>query len=105
MNTNRELNLAEIPYETGELRFRYSRYLSSEKNRWIRHGLFCSYYPNGRIASEGNYLDGKENGVWKDFHENSQIAAEGTYTNGEKIGVWKYWDSNGKLEIEENYSS
>jgi antitoxin component YwqK of YwqJK toxin-antitoxin module len=90
-----ELNIAEIPYETGEIRFRYSRYMASDGSKWIRHGLFRAYHKNGTLASEGNYVDGLENGVWRDYHENGRLAAEGTYEKGQEVGLWKYWDGNG----------
>lgn len=102
MNNEDELNIAEIPFESGIIRFRYVRYLSIEKNKWIKHGLYCAYYPSGNLASEGTFKDGYEEGLWKDFHENGQLAAEGMYKQGKKIGLWRYWDSNGKLEDEEN---
>ena len=96
-----QLNIAEILYESGEVRFRYSRYLAPDGTKWIRHGLFDAYYPNGKLASTGNYEDGSEIGLWKDFHENGTLAAEGNYQKGEKVGEWKYWNSNGELEDEQ----
>ena len=57
-----DLIIAEIPYDTGEVRLRYARYLSDDGTRWIRHGLFRSYHLNGNLASEGTYLDGAEEG-------------------------------------------
>lgn len=96
--TEAELNIAEIPHENGTVRFRYSRYLSMDKTKWIRHGLFRAYHPNGTLASEGNYVHGLETGAWNDFHPNGQLAAEGVYSKGEKIGVWKYWSENGVPE-------
>jgi len=92
-----ELNIAEIPYETGQIHFRYSRYLSEDGARWIRHGLFRAYHINGSVASEGNYVDGSEHGLWRDFHENGQLAAEGFYENGVEVGVWKYWSEDGSI--------
>ncbi len=97
------LYIAEIPYETGEIHFRYSRRLSEDKTKWIREGLFTEYYQNGNIASTGLYDDGLENGHWIDYHENGQIAAEGDYVNGKESGKWSYYDENGILEEEEIY--
>jgi antitoxin component YwqK of YwqJK toxin-antitoxin module len=97
------LNIAEIPYETGELKFRYSRYMSADKTKWIRHGLFCQYYKNGNIASEGEYEHGLENGLWKDYHENGIKASEGHYKNGKQTGIWNYWDKEGKVEVSETF--
>ena len=92
----RELRIAEIPFESGEIHFRYARYLSDDGSRWIRHGLFVAYHKNGKLASEGNYVDGVEDGHWRDFHENGQLAAEGEYDRGHEVGVWKYWTPDGK---------
>lgn len=96
----RTLHIAEIPYESGELEFRYSRYLSDEGKRWIKDGLFQRYYKTGQLASEGQYQDGKEHGLWRDYHENGQLAAEGSYHFGEKLGKWVFLDCNGNLESE-----
>lgn len=93
-----DLNIAEIPYETGETQYRYSRYLSSDGTKWVRHGLFRAYYRDGRLASEGHYVHGKEEGLWRDYHENGQLGAEGTYKNGEQVGEWRYWNDRGEPE-------
>lgn len=82
MKGNHTLYLVEIPYETEELYFRYSRKLSDDGTKWIRDGLFTEYYLNGAVASTGLYQDGLEIGHWKDYCENGQIAAEGDYLNG-----------------------
>lgn len=95
------LYIAEIPYETGGIHYRYSRKMSADGTKWIRDGLFTEYYPNGNIASTGTYDNGLENGHWIDYHENGQIAAEGDYVNGKESGKWYYYDINGILEEEE----
>jgi antitoxin component YwqK of YwqJK toxin-antitoxin module len=90
-----ELEIAEIPYNSGEMHFRYARYMSADGKKWIRHGLFQAYHRNGKLASEGHYLNDLEHGHWKDFHENGQIAAEGDYDHGQEVGVWKFWKLDG----------
>lgn len=100
-----DLNIAEIPYATGEVQFRYSRYLSEDGGRWIRHGLFRAYHQNGQLASEGEYRDGLEVGVWRDYHDNGQLAAEGEYHNGRETGQWRYWLNDGTLEREVVHSA
>lgn len=90
-----DLNIAEIPYESGEVNFRYSRYLSADGTKWIRHGLFRRHYEDGTLASEGLYEHGTEPGLWRDYHPNGQLAAEGHYDHGVESGSWRYWDSNG----------
>jgi hypothetical protein len=97
-DTEATLDLAEVLDEAGRLKFRYSRYMSSDASRWIRHGLFVAYYPDGRVASEVTYEHGAENGPCRDFHINGQVAAEGAYSNGTERGLWKYYAEDGTLE-------
>ena len=94
------LHIAEIPWETGELRYRYSRRLSEDGARWVRHGLFQAFHRGGGLASEGTYVNGGEEGVWRDFHENGSLAAEGAYRAGLRDGVWRFWNDDGTLEGE-----
>ena len=95
INLMNDLHIAEIPYEDGGIRYRYARRLSADGTRWIRDGLFQEFHPNGKLASEGTYVDGHEDGLWRDYHDNGQIAAEGNYTQGVETGVWRYWDAEG----------
>jgi antitoxin component YwqK of YwqJK toxin-antitoxin module len=92
-----ELNIAEVPYESGALHFRYSRILAADGKRWLRHGLFVEYSDNGTILSEGNYHLGKEQGLWRDYYPNGNPAAEGTYEAGLEHGVWRFWDETGNV--------
>jgi hypothetical protein len=55
-----DLNIAEIPFDGGSLRYRYAAYLSPDGACWIRHDLFQSFHENGALASEGHYVRGKE---------------------------------------------
>lgn len=98
---NADLNIAEIFYDTGEIKFRYARKKSEDGKFWIREGLFCEYHRNGNVISEGNYVNGKEQGLWHDFYPDGQLAAEGLYAEGEEVGVWKYWNPDG-TELEGN---
>lgn len=95
-----ELNIAEIPYEDSAIRYRYARYMSKDGTRWIRHGLFLSYYPNGVLSSEGTYADGEEQGLWTVYHPNGKMAARGRYENGKEVGPWEFWDDDGSPSAE-----
>jgi antitoxin component YwqK of YwqJK toxin-antitoxin module len=92
-----DLDIAEIFYDSGAIRFRYSRYLSEDGLSWVRHGLFRAYHECGALASEGQYCNGTEQGVWRDFHSNGRLAAEGVYESGKEVGIWRFWDDQGTL--------
>ena len=93
-----DLELAEIPYPSGVVRFRYARYLAADGTHWVRHGLFRAYHEDGSLASEGTYEHGREHGLWRDYHPNGQKAAEGHYSHGEEVGTWSYWSPSGEPE-------
>lgn len=93
-----DLHIAEIPYESGAIHFRYSRVLSEDGTRWVRHGLYVEYSESGIVLAEGNYANGQEEGLWCSFHENSQKAAEGHYAAGKEEGTWQFWSPAGQPE-------
>ena len=97
------LHIAEIPYEDGTIRFRYARILSADGTRWIKHGLFSAHHPNGKLSSEGMYVNGQEHGLWTEYHSNGQMAARGHYANGKEVGHWEFWRSDGSPEEGEDY--
>jgi len=97
------LHIAEIPYEDGTIRFRYARILSADGTRWIKHGLFSAHHPNGKLSSEGMYVNDQEDGLWTEYHTNGQMAARGHYANGKEVGHWEFWSSDGSPEEGEDY--
>lgn len=103
MSQNNELDIAEIPYPTGEIHYRYRRILAVDGSGWKRHGLFLAFHRNGARASEGNYEVGLEDGLWRDFHPNGQLAAQGHYRLGKQEGRWRFWDEAGHPEREVAY--
>ncbi|MDQ0469774.1 toxin-antitoxin system YwqK family antitoxin [Labrys wisconsinensis] len=94
------LSIAEIPYENGNIEYRYTRTMSPDGTRWIKNGLFHHFYPDGSLSSEGTYVEGREHGLWTDYHPNGQLAARGLYENGKEVGKWEFWNSDGTPDIE-----
>ena len=92
------LNIAEVPFKSGKIQYRYSRYLTNDGAQWIRHGLFTAYHENGQLLSEGLYEHGLETGTWRDFYANGQIAAEGVYVAGKEHGLWRSWATDGESQ-------
>lgn len=105
MSGRGELNIAEIPYESGAVRYRYSRVLAPDGQRWLRHGLFVEYAESGSVLSEGHYVHGKEHGSWRDFHPGGALAAEGKYENGLEQGEWRFFGEHGNEERRVTYEN
>jgi len=66
------------------------------------------YFPNSDVVHyEEQYVDGKEDGVWRYWYNNDQhtLTSEQYYVNGEPDGVWRWWYDNDQhtLESERHY--
>jgi len=93
----------------------------------VRTGIGRSYYPNGTLASEQPYRNGRVNGTerrWfengqlrieapavdgmahgrtRRWHKNGQLQSEGMFSAGERVGIWSEYDEEGKLVLQVNW--
>ena len=60
-------------------------------------------YDNGELIFQGEYLNGKRNGIGKEYDYNGELKFEGEYLNGKRNGKGKEYDYEGKLEFEGKY--
>jgi len=67
-------------------------------------GLFKFYHQNGKKKAEGHFSKGSKNGFWKDFHQSTgKQHSEGRYVNCLQEGSWKYYHTNGRIKMEVRY--
>ena len=62
---------------------------------WIKH----KPYSEEKIT-EGNYIDGKKEGLWKSYYSNGSLKSEITFRHGEKYGKAKIFFENGNIAEE-----
>jgi hypothetical protein len=58
-------------------------------------GKFIDYHMDSSIAVEGNYVNGKKEGLFKLYFENGGLNQSGYYKNNQKSGLWEYYYENG----------
>ncbi len=63
----------------------------------IKHGTYNKYWPNGKIAEQGNYSNGKKDGKWVYLYSNGKTMEFGSYKDDKKIEKWYYFDSKGLI--------
>ena len=70
------------------------------------NGIVFDVYRNEQLKSEGNYKEGKKDGLTKRWYENGQLELEENYREGKEDGLCKRWYKKEKiqLELEENYT-
>ncbi len=49
------------------------------------NGIYKSYYYNGQLWKEINYINGLTQGIFKSYHDNGQLKEEVNYIDGKKV--------------------
>jgi len=62
-----------------------------------------SWHEKGQKKHEGNWKDGKQDGLWTEWHENGQKQSETNYKDGKQDGLWLGWHENGQKAYEANF--
>lgn len=65
-----------------------------------QNGIYRRYYENGSLRTEVNYKDDSYHGELKEYHTNGTIARKSQYRNGKKVGTVKVYGMTGGLESE-----
>jgi antitoxin component YwqK of YwqJK toxin-antitoxin module len=68
-----------------------------------REGLWEFYHENGQLQERGNLKDGRVDGLWETYHDNGQLNQKGNYKDGKQEGLWEYYHDNGQLSQKGNY--
>ena len=66
-------------------------------------GKMYGLYENGQKKLQGNYKNGKRDGLWVVWHENGQKKSEGNYKDGNQDGPITLWHKNGQKSQEVNW--
>ena len=88
-----------------------------EQVNLIKTGSYKSYFNNGRLKSEGSFLNGLYNGAWTYYYSNGNVQAKGSYVLGDgtdiseasglplngRDGLWIIYLDNGKISQESNF--
>ena len=61
----------------------------------VKHGPFQTFYGNGRLNYEANFLDGKQDGTATVWRENGEIEGQTFWRHGDETGWANY--EQGKL--------
>ena len=64
----------------------------------LLNGTLKSYYQNGNLKKTGNYINGKENGLFKEYNEDGSINIEYSMKDGEMNGAFKTYYENGQVK-------
>src|SRR5579859_7139921 len=59
-------------------------------------GKYRKYFPNGRLAIEGAFVNGVRSGTFYEYHENGTLIRKISYENGMRHGPVEVFDEKGR---------
>ena len=80
-----------------------SRIYTVQKGTDVREGVAISYHPNGKVAVEAPYKNGKLDGVFKSYFENGKVWQTIGYKAGIEEGISTTYFENGVKKSREVY--
>ena len=66
-------------------------------------GTIQNFYPNGRLAWETQWVNGKLHGITRGYDENRKLREETTWVDGKLNGLARWYDEKGNLRRETMY--
>ena len=66
-------------------------------------GLWIQYHENGQLRRKSNFKDGKLEGLYELYHENGQLSNKVNYKDDKKEGLWEYFNKDGTIKNTRNY--
>lgn len=68
-------------------------------------GIHQHYFPNGKLKTEIEYVDGLPHGIVKLYYSNGQLKRELHFEHGRRHGTDRSWYENGQLFIDTEYDN
>ena len=79
-----------------------NKYYVGEFSNNIPNGKGIKYYPNGNLLYEGNFVNGKFDGIGKYYYDDGDTFL-GEYKQGLRDGKGTLYYKNGKIRYEGDY--
>lgn len=67
------------------------------------NGVHKTYYTDGTVSLEENYVNGKQNGKCTAYYPKQLVSSTGNMLNGFRVGNWDFYDVTGKLRSTMEY--
>ncbi len=62
------------------------------------HGMCKWYYESGTLKTEGNWIDGIQDGICRWYYENGKLKAEANFTDGKLFSSNCYGENGNKIQ-------
>ena len=95
-----EISSKVIKVENSFIRYGYYKSGKLEYERQLNSGYYKSFYENGELEIEANYIDNELSGKWKLYDTEGNLKWIITYEDGYRHGIYQQFYKNGKLKLE-----
>jgi antitoxin component YwqK of YwqJK toxin-antitoxin module len=85
-------------YRIGNLREKGKYFEGEKQGQWQQY-----YVDTDKLAFEGEYLNGIENGIHRYYHPNGKVKRRGKYKLGLRDGIWEFLDEYGNITLTIKY--
>ena len=79
------------------------KYMEGSYKDELRDGYWASWFKDGKLWSEGEFVKGESHGKRTVYFPNGRKYYEGSYNMGKRTGVWVFYDEDGNKVKEVNY--
>jgi tetratricopeptide (TPR) repeat protein len=96
-----------LPYNGKFIDYYYSGRKQGEGNfqNGKVEGVRTMYHQNGQLAMERTYSSGIENGLEKEYYEDGTLKQKGEFVNGKEEGTWEMYFPNGQLKQRSSFKA
>lgn len=56
--------------------------IKDKSGRYVNHGNYVEYFPDGKTALEGQYKEGQKSGKWIEYDQNGNRVSQKYFQNG-----------------------
>ncbi|MDM8537023.1 CARDB domain-containing protein [Desulfobacterales bacterium HSG17] len=98
-----ELETYEEYYDNGQIWKRVTGY--SSENRFMLHGTYTTWYENGQMDEQREYIDGKENGIWSYWLSDGILSHKYIYNLLNDLITYEWYYENGQIREQYTYYS
>jgi len=91
-------------YDNGQIESK-SKFMMSKTNGMNLNGKTTFWYRSGQKLGEGNYKEGKSDGMWTWWNNKGQRVENANFKDGDLLNktIFKYSYFTGRLKSEKNY--
>jgi hypothetical protein len=88
------LDISEVVDDSRKIRPKFQPQVCSD---WVPHGRYAIRSETGNLCAEITYIHGIVHGPYLGYWKNGKVSCEGNYEEGKQEGIWHFYNLDGSL--------